>query len=76
MSNSSIPRLLTLQQFARRIGISVPTARVWVRQRQVSTVRFGRRRGCRIQIPETEVARLFSEGTVPAAPRVVAGGAA
>lgn len=67
MSNSSVPRLLTLQQFAQRLGVSVHTARVWARRRQVSTVRLGRpRRGCRVQIPESEVARLVSEGTVPA----------
>ncbi len=71
MSNTSGPRLLTLQQFAQRIGISVPTARVWVRRRRVSTVRFGRpRKGCRIQIPASEVNRIIAEGSIPATPEV------
>jgi len=67
MSTISAPRLLTLRQFAQRLGVSVHTARLWARHRKVSTIRFGHRRGCRIQIPESEVSRLISEGTVPAA---------
>jgi excisionase family DNA binding protein len=70
MKKTSVQPLLTMREFAQRLGISVHTARLWARRRQISTVRLGRRRGCRIQIPETEVSRLVLEGTVNALPEV------
>jgi excisionase family DNA binding protein len=70
MTETSARLLLTMRQFAWQLGISVHTVRCWARNRKIATVRLGHRRGCRIQIPATEVSRLISEGSVPAVPPV------
>jgi hypothetical protein len=70
MAKNSSRALLTMRQFAAQLGISVHTARFWARHRKIATVRLGHRRGCRVQIPASEVTRLVSEGTVPALPEV------
>ena len=70
MEKSSARPLLTMREFAAQLGISVHTARFWARHRKVATVRLGRGRGCRIQIPTSEVTRIIAQGMTPAAPEV------
>lgn len=66
MKKTSARPLLTMREFAAQLGISVHTARFWARHRKVATVRLGHRRGCRIQIPASEVNRIIAEGSIPA----------
>jgi len=56
-------KLLTVQQAADALSLSVHTIRAWVGQRRLAHVRLGRA----VRIPETEIVRLLDRGTVPAA---------
>jgi excisionase family DNA binding protein len=56
-------RLLTVYETARTLGVSTACIRKWISQRRITTVRLGRL----VRIPDTEVTRLVSKGTVPAA---------
>jgi predicted site-specific integrase-resolvase len=66
MTDKPVRSLLTMREFAAQLGISVHTARFWAKHRKIATVRLGHRRGCRIQIPASEVKRIIAEGSVPA----------
>jgi hypothetical protein len=55
-------RLLPIPAFSDRVGMSVAWTRKRVQARDVAYVRIGRR----IVIPESEIARIISEGLTPA----------
>lgn len=58
------PDLLTVQEFARRLSISVWTARAWAYSRRIASVKVG----TRLHVPASEVARVISENLRPAQP--------
>jgi hypothetical protein len=55
--------LISIQEFARRMGFSVGTARKLAYGRKISTVRITKN----LMVPCREVTRLIEENTVPAA---------
>jgi excisionase family DNA binding protein len=55
------PLLLTIPQFARRVGLQPPSIRQWIAQQKLETVKLGRRR----MIPTSEVTRLIEENRRP-----------
>lgn len=57
--------LLRVDESADRLGMKVVTIRSWIAKRKIGFVRLGRS----IRIPESEIARLISENTVPARER-------
>jgi len=54
--------LLTINQAAERLNVSVYTIRAWVGQRRVDSVRLGRS----VRVPATEIDRLVESGLTPA----------
>jgi excisionase family DNA binding protein len=58
-------RLLRVDEFASELNITVAAVRRWLLFRKISAVKVGRL----IRIPETEIARLISEGLRPAVVR-------
>lgn len=62
MNTDSYPQLLTVTEFARRMGISVWTARQWAYNGKISSVKLSKR----LQVPATECQRLFDAGLRPA----------
>jgi excisionase family DNA binding protein len=55
-------RLLTVQEFAEALGVTVSCARRWVLERKIATTKLGRL----IRIPASECERLINEGLRPA----------
>jgi excisionase family DNA binding protein len=55
-------RLLTIQNFADAIGISVWTARQYAYAGKIASVKIGKR----LQVPATEVDRLIEQNMRPA----------
>jgi excisionase family DNA binding protein len=62
--NKQLSVLLSIQEFADALHITVACARRWVLERRVTTVKLGRL----IRIPATEVQRLIDSGLRPARP--------
>jgi excisionase family DNA binding protein len=56
--------LLSVQEFADALNITVACARRWILERRVTTVKLGRL----IRIPAAEVQRLIDTGIRPARP--------
>jgi excisionase family DNA binding protein len=56
--------LLSVQEFANALNITVACARRWILERKVATVKLGRL----IRIPSGEVERLVESGLRPARP--------
>jgi len=56
-------RLLTLEQTAERLAVSLPTLRAWVWKRKIEVVRIGR---C-VRIREKVITDLITRNTFPAA---------
>jgi excisionase family DNA binding protein len=54
--------LLSVQEFADALNITVACARRWVLERKITTVKLGRL----IRIPASEVERLVNSGLRPA----------
>jgi len=54
--------LLSVQDFANSLNITVACVRRWILERKVTTVKLGRL----IRIPATEVQRLIDSGMRPA----------
>lgn len=54
-------QLLSVSQAAERLGLKQSTIRAWLMARRIEFVRLGRS----VKIPEAEVNRLISQGTVP-----------
>jgi excisionase family DNA binding protein len=55
-------RLLTLEQTAERLAVSLPTLRAWVWKRKIEVVRIGR---C-VRIREKVIRELIARNTCPA----------
>jgi len=55
-------RPLTVREAADALNLSQACIRAWLMRRELAFVRLGRA----IRIPQTEIARLLSQGTVPA----------
>ena len=58
---------LSVEEFARRVGVSAKTVRQWCRERKVKAAKFGEparsgAKACPWRIPESEVERLLSCG--------------
>ena len=62
--NSQPLVLLSVQEFADALNITVACARRWILERRVATVKLGRL----IRIPASEVERLVQHGLRPARP--------
>jgi excisionase family DNA binding protein len=58
---SSERELYGVEEFSRRLGISIWTARNWAYRGRVSSVKLG----SRLLIPASEVSRLIAEGLRP-----------
>lgn len=56
--------LLSIEQFAARLGLRPVTVRQWAARRRVTRIKLGRR----TLIPESEAERLIEVGTIPALP--------
>jgi len=56
--------LLSVQEFAEALNITVACVRRWILERRVATVKLGRL----IRIPASEVERLVESGLRPARP--------
>jgi excisionase family DNA binding protein len=54
-------QLLSVSQAAERLGLKQSTIRAWLMARRIEFVRLGRS----VRIPQAEVNRLISQGTVP-----------
>ena len=54
--------LLPMAEFARRMSISVWTARTWAYQGRIASVKLF---GGRLQVPAGEIARLIADGMRP-----------
>jgi excisionase family DNA binding protein len=63
MESESEDQLLTLEQTAERLAISMPTIRAWVWKRKIEVVRIGR---C-VRIREKVIRDLITHNTFPAA---------
>lgn len=55
-------RLLSVQEFAEALGVTVSCARRWLLEGKVARVKLGRL----VRIPASECERLIDEGTRPA----------
>jgi len=62
--NKPLSALLSTQEFADALNITVACARRWILERKVATVKLGRL----VRIPATEVQRLIDSGLRPARP--------
>ena len=60
--STQISTLLSVQEFAVALNITVSCARRWILERRVSTVKLGRL----IRIPSSEIGRLVEAGLRPA----------
>lgn len=58
------PKLLSITEAARLLGLRPPTIRRYVAVRKISSVRIGRR----VLIPTEAIDRLISHGMIPAEP--------
>ena len=56
------PQLLTVEEAAADLSLSVHTIRAWIAKRKIVFVRVGRA----VRVPSTEIARLIERGTIPA----------
>ena len=56
-------KLLNVEQAADALAIREKTVRAWIAQRRLGYVRVA---GRAIRIPQAEIDRLLSEGSVPA----------
>lgn len=56
-------KLLTVHETAERLGVKVPTVRLWLAKRRMAHTKLGR---C-VRVPEAEVDRLISQNLIPAA---------
>jgi excisionase family DNA binding protein len=54
--------LLSVEETALRLGLRVPTIRLWIGTRRISHVKLGRR----VLVPTSEVGRLIEENLIPA----------
>ena len=55
-------KLLTVPQAAEALTLRPKTLRAWIAARRIACVRLG----SSIRIPESEIARLIGDGTIPA----------
>jgi predicted site-specific integrase-resolvase len=55
------PDVVTIHEFARRLSVSVATARVWAYRGRIDTVRVG----SRLQVPSGEILRIIAAGLRP-----------
>lgn len=55
-------RLLTMQQFAERLGVTTACIRRWLLESKIAKVKLGRL----VRIPNEECERLIREGLQPA----------
>jgi excisionase family DNA binding protein len=55
-------RLVTVDQAAEALSVSVHTIRAWIAERRITCVRLGRA----VRVPQSEIARLIEQGTIPA----------
>jgi excisionase family DNA binding protein len=62
--NKRLSMLLSVEEFADVLNITVACARRWVLERKVTTIKLGRL----IRIPDSEVQRLIDSGIRPARP--------
>ena len=62
--NKRLSMLLSVEEFADVLNITVAYARRWVLERKVTTIKLGRL----IRIPDSEVQRLIDSGIRPARP--------
>jgi excisionase family DNA binding protein len=60
---TAAPRLLTVQEFCARAGMSVEWGRKQVQLRTLDAVRIGKRS---VRIPSSELDRIIAENLVPA----------
>jgi excisionase family DNA binding protein len=63
MKNPEIGELTDVFRFAEALDVKPTTVRAWIYQRKVSVVRVG---GRAVRIPVSEIARLKTEGFIPA----------
>ena len=56
--------LLSVPEAAEALGVQPATIRSWIYRRRVVYVRVGRS----VRVPESEIARIITAGTVPALP--------
>ncbi len=54
--------LHSVEVTAQRLGVKEGALRKWLARRRIGYVRVGRR----VLVPETEILRIISQGTVPA----------
>lgn len=59
--NGDDRELITIQQFARRLSISVWTARAWAYSGRIASCKCG----SRLQVPTSEVTRIIEENLRP-----------
>lgn len=57
--------LLTVPQAAERLGMKVPTIRLWIAKRKLAHVKLSRS----VRVPESEIDRLIRENLIPARSR-------
>jgi excisionase family DNA binding protein len=55
-------RLLTVAETAERLGVKIPTIRLWLALRKLEYVKLSRA----VRVPESEVERLIRDNTIPA----------
>jgi excisionase family DNA binding protein len=61
-----MPKLLTVEEAAERLGLHPKTIRDWISQRRLAIVKFGRQRQASVRIEEQELERLVAENRRPA----------
>jgi excisionase family DNA binding protein len=54
-------RLMTVEQFAESLGVTISCVRRWLLERKISKVKLGKL----VRIPASECERLISEGLRP-----------
>jgi excisionase family DNA binding protein len=59
--------MLTVAECAERLGVKEPTIRLWMAQRKLAYVKLGNQRRSAVRIAESEIDRVISRFTVPAA---------
>jgi len=58
---TSVPRLMTVNDFAEAASLAQVTVWKWVREGRISSTKLGRAR----RIPASELTRLIEQGTAP-----------
>jgi len=58
-------RLLKVEEFAEKLGVTTSCVRRWVLERRIPVVKLGRL----VRIPEAESERIIEAGFRPAVPR-------